>query len=82
YMGCYAEIADQLNKIQNTFRSDFDKAGLYPIDLSWTERLEELPDIYRQVPVLDYNSHNTHDEVQHQAVSRNDMGGLLSVTST
>lgn len=81
YLGCYEYIADQLNKIQNTFRSEFDKAGLYPIDLSWSERMEELPDIYRQVPVMDYNSHNTQEEHRVQQGTRGDMSGLLSLSS-
>jgi hypothetical protein len=81
YLGCYAEIAEQLNKVQNMFRADFDKAGVYNIDLSWVEHLEELPETYRQVPVMDYNSHNTQEEHQHQAMGRNDMAGLLSVSS-
>lgn len=81
YLGCYEYIADQLNKIQNTFRSEFDKAGLYPIDLSWSERMEELPDIYRQVPVMDYNSHNTQEEQRVQQSTNSNMGGLLSLSS-
>lgn len=81
YLGCYSLIAEQMNKIQNTFRSEFDKVNQYPINLNWTEMLEELPDIYRQVPMMDYNSHNTHDETTHQALGRNDMGGFLSVSS-
>jgi len=82
YLGCYAQIAEQMNKIQNTFRADFDKVNQYPINLSWTEMMEELPDIYRQVPMMDYNSHNTHDETTHQALGRNDLGGFLSVSSS
>ena len=81
YLGCYGEIADQLNKVQNTFRSDFDKAGVYMIDMGWVEYLEELPETYRQVPIMDYNSHNTQDETVNQAMGRNDMAGLLSVSS-
>lgn len=81
YLGAYSEIADQLNKVQNTFRTEFDKVGLYTIDLNWTEWLENLPETYRQVPMMDYNSHQTHDETSTQAGGRNDMGGLLSVTS-
>lgn len=81
YLGCYSEIAEQMNRIQNTFRADFDKAAIYPIDLDWMEYMEELPEIYRQVPVMDYNSHNTSDEAQTQTAIRNGMGGLLSVTT-
>jgi len=80
YLGCYYELAEQLNRIQNTFRADFDKAGVYPIDTNWYERLEELPEIYRQVPTLDYNSHNTQDEeVQVQNNQRNNTN-LFSVS--
>lgn len=82
YLGCYGEIADQLNKVQNTFRGEFDKAGVYMIDMGWSEYLEELPETYRQVPIMDYNSHNTMDETSNQAMGRNDMAGLLSVSST
>lgn len=81
YLGCYAEIADEINKVQNTFRAEFDKAGVYQIALDWQEHMEELPEIYRQVPVMDYNSHNTHEETTHQSMTRNDMGGLLSLSS-
>ena len=82
YLGCYGLIADQLNKVQNTFRADFDKAGMYGIDMSWVEYLEDLPETYRQVPIMDYNSHNTQDETVNQAMGRNDMAGLLSVSSS
>lgn len=82
YLGCYSEIAEQLNKVQNSFRSDFDKAGVYMVDLGWQEYLEELPETYRQVPIMDYNSHNTQEETTHQAMGRNDMAGLLSVSSS
>ena len=81
YLGCYSMIVDQLNRVQNTFRADFDKMGIYLLDTNWTEHLENLPDIYRQVPMMDYNSHNTQEEAVAQQVSRNSMGGLLSVTS-
>lgn len=80
YLGCYAEIVDQLNRVQNMFRADFDKLGIYLVDMNWTEHLENLPDIYRQVPVMDYNSHNTHDDAE-TSVNRSGMGGLLSVSS-
>lgn len=82
YLGCYELIAEQLNKIQNLFRGEFDKVGVYTINLDWTEHLETLPDIYRQVPAMDYNTHNTHEESSDQANSRHDYGGLLSVSSS
>lgn len=80
YLGCYYELAEQLNRIQNTFRADFDKAGVYPIDTNWYEHLDELPEIYRQVPTLDYNSHNTQDEEVQQTTTQRNNTNLFSVS--
>lgn len=77
YLGSYAEVAEQINKVQNLFRSDFDKAGIYNVDLNWMDQLEELPEIYRQVPIMDYNSHNTQEEGVQQA----NVSGLFAVNS-
>lgn len=80
YCGCFEMIAEQLNRIQHLFRADFDKLGIYPIDLSWTEQLEELPETYRQIPALDYNTHNTQEEnAQHSNLGN--MGSMFSVNS-
>lgn len=80
YLQCYAEIAEQMNRLQNNFRADFDKAGVYQIDTSWVENLENLPDIWRQVPQLDYNSHNTQDEAP--AISGGGLADMLSFNSS
>ena len=79
FLQCYAEIAEQLNRLQNNFRADFDKTGIYPIEVSWTEHLENLPDIWRQVPQMDYNSHNTQEEAP--AASGNGLADMLSFSS-
>lgn len=81
YLGCYGEIAGQLNRTQNLFRSEFDKAGYYVIDLDWMEFLEDLPEIYRQVPALDYNSHNTNDVAEAEVTSKNNIANMMSVTT-
>lgn len=78
YLGCYGEIASQLNRIQNLFRMEFDKAGYYVINLDWMEYLEELPEIYRQVPSMDYNSNNTSTEAEEVM---NNVGNMLNVTT-
>lgn len=80
FLGCYVSLAEELNRIISTFRQEFNQAGIYPIDVEWTEHLESLPEIYRQVPALDYNSHNVHEEVVDNNFGRADMGGLLSVS--
>lgn len=81
YFGCFEQIAEQMNRIQNMFRGDFDKLGIYPIDLSWTEQMEELPTLYRLVPSLDYNTHNTQDEAAETTNAMNGMANMFSLTS-
>ena len=81
YCGCFEAIAEQLNRIQNLFRADFDKLGIYPIDLSWTEDLERIGDIYNQIPAMDYNTHNTQEEVVSHNQSLAGMTGMFSVNS-
>lgn len=82
FMNCFAEIANEINRAQNMFRSDYDKLSIYPIDLSWQEMLEEIPDFYRQVASLDYNSHNVYKEGEQQNNAlNNNMGNMLSMTS-
>lgn len=77
---CYEQVAEQMNRVRNLFRAEFDKLGIYPVDLSWTEQLEELPDMWRQIPALDYNTNNTQEE---SASSSNigALGGILAVSS-
>lgn len=80
YLGCYSAIAEDLNRIQNIFREDFDDP-MAPgrIFLDWIENLDQLPDIWRQIPTLDYNSHNTQQEAD---VSVSRVSGLFDITST
>lgn len=82
YCGCFEAIAEQMNRIQNLFRADFDKLGIYPIDLSWTEEMERIGEIYNQIPSMDYNTHNTQDEVVSNNQSLAGMSGMFSVNST
>lgn len=83
FMYCFGELCEQMNRAQNMFRQEFDKAAVYSIDLSWQEKLEDIPEYYRQVPELSYNSHNVYNEgaEQQQAIGGN-LSGLLSITST
>jgi hypothetical protein len=77
---CYEQVAEQMNRIQNLFRAEFNKLGIYPIDLSWTEQLDELPEIWRQIPALDYNTNNTQEESA--SSSAGNLGGILAITSS
>jgi hypothetical protein len=75
FMYCFGNVAGQLNRAQNMFRGEFDKKSVYNIDVSWEEHLEEIPEFYRQVPELDYNSHNVYKEGEQQ---QNALGGNMS----
>lgn len=81
YLGSYSDVVNQLNRVQNTFRADFDKAGIYAINDDWVEHMEDLPEIYRQVPVMDYNSHNTADESVSGQATGIGMSDMMSVNS-
>lgn len=80
FCGCYEQVAEQINRIQNLFRAEFNKLGIYAIDLSWVEQMDELPDIWRQIPAMDYNTNNTQDETVNSQ-SLGNMGGMFSVNS-
>lgn len=62
YCGSFVLVADDMNKIQNCFRDDFDKSGVYCIDTSWVDSLDNIPDCARMIPSLDYNNHNIKQE--------------------
>lgn len=79
YVGSYTLVVEQLNRLQNQFRADFDKLSIYPIDTNWTEYLDNIGELYRQVPIMDYNSHNTQEE--ETVVTRNSLGNLMQVSS-
>ena len=62
YCGSFALVADDMNKVQNHFRDDFDKAGVYCVDTSWVDVLENIPEYAKLIPSLDYNNHSTKSE--------------------
>lgn len=79
YIGSYNLVVDQMNRVQNQFRADFDKLSIYPIDTNWTEYLDNISELYRQVPTMDYNSHNTQEE--DVVATRSNMSNLMQVSS-
>lgn len=81
FMSCFGAICEQLNRAQNMFRADFDKKSIYVINLSWQEMMEEIPEFYRQVPELDYNSHNVYKEGDQSNVMGGNFDNLLNITS-
>lgn len=53
--GSFIKIAEDLNHVQNLFRKTFDKLGYYPINISWNEGIDEMDEMYNQIPPLAYN---------------------------
>lgn len=62
YLTNYVELAEELNRAINTFRVEFNKEGIYPLEVNWVEDFDNIEDIYTQIPMLDYNGHNTQEE--------------------
>ncbi len=77
FCSSYVLVAEDMNMLQNLFRSDFDKVGVYGLDTSFTEPLEHISDIYRQVPVLNYNNQSSSSED-----NRSNMDLINSVITT
>lgn len=62
FCGCYVLVCEDINTIQNSFRSDFDKVGVYGLETGFFELMDNISEIYRQVPAMPYNSQNTTSE--------------------
>lgn len=60
----YAHIANEINTLVGKFRKEFDGIGVYGIDLSWVERLDELPDLVGLIPSMKYNNYDTASKAQ------------------
>lgn len=56
---CFVQIANEINTIVGKFRKEFNAIGFYGIETSWSENLDELPEISGLVPPLEYNNYNT-----------------------
>ena len=83
YAGSFALVADDMNKIQNNFRDEFDKAGVYCIDTSWVSNLENIPGLTRLIPVLDFNNHSIKPETSVSTTTSGsyDIGDMMSTSS-
>lgn len=78
YCYSFGMVAEDMNKVQNNFREEFDKAGIYCIDMGWLNQLDDIGDIFRQIPPMQYNNQNTKTE--HESVSVNN--NLQNVLNT
>lgn len=59
YLRSYGLIAADINSLIGKFRKEFDSIGLYGIDLEWLNELDEIGEIKKLIPALDYNNYNT-----------------------
>lgn len=61
---CFGHIAGEINNLVAKFRKEFDSIGMYGIETSWIEQLDDLPELVGLVPPLDYNNYNTAGKPQ------------------
>lgn len=58
YLHSYGLVASDLNSLIGKFRKEFDAIGIYGIDLDWLADLDEISEIKKLIPALDYNNYN------------------------
>lgn len=68
---CFANIASEINGTMSKFRKEFDAIGMYGIETSWVEQLDDLPELAGLVPPLDYNNYNTAGKTQDPSQDQN-----------
>ncbi|UVD32269.1 hypothetical protein [Vibrio phage phiKT1028] len=82
FVNTYVSMIGDMNNLQNTFRADFDKVGVYEIDTSFTTSLEDIDVIYKQVPPMPYNSQSSgNTDVQTEVQTHQMVGNLMNQTS-
>lgn len=88
YLHSYGLVASDLNSLIGKFRKEFDSIGIYGIDLDWLSDLDEIGEIKKLIPALDYNNYNMSSTVEPASVnagqrisSYNPMAGLMNTSS-
>lgn len=83
FTNTYTALISDMNNVQNTFRADFDKVGVYEIDTGYTAMLEDIDVIYKQVPPMPYNSQsNAAESARTEQQNAQMFGNLMNSTST
>lgn len=59
FSGAYVNVAESINSLQNSFRTEFDKVGVYGLEVGFFEKMDNISEFYKQVPAMNYNSQNT-----------------------
>lgn len=88
YLHSYGLVASDLNSLIGKFRKDFDAIGIYGIDLDWLSELDEIGEIKKLIPSLDYNNYNMTSAPEAPAAngaarisSYNPLHGLMNTSS-
>ncbi|AGB07204.1 hypothetical protein [Vibrio phage VP4B] len=81
FVNTYTTMISDMNNLQNTFRSEFDKVGVYEIDTSYTALLEDIDVLYKQVPPMAYNSQSSNTEVKTEVQTHQMVNSLMNQTS-
>lgn len=89
YLHSYGLVVSDLNSLIGKFRKEFDSIGVYSIDLDWLADLDEISDIKKLVPSLDYNNYNITSAPEATAAnsgarisSYNPLAGVINTTSS
>lgn len=88
YLHSYGLVASDMNSLIGKFRKEFDSIGLYGIDLDWLSDLDEIGEIKKLIPALDYNNHNTVSSPEAPAAngvrisSFNPLAGVVNTNSS
>lgn len=90
YLHSYGLVASDMNSLIGKFRKEFDSIGIYGIDLDYLSELDEIGDIKKLIPSLDYNNYNistTAEQPQPASTGAristfNPLAGLMNTSSS
>lgn len=69
YLHSYGLVASDMNSLIGKFRKEFDSIGIYGIDLDWLSELDEIGEIRKLIPSLDYNNYNITSTAEQPAAN-------------
>lgn len=82
-LSSFSLVAGEVNSIIGRFRKEFDEIGVYGVNLSWVESLDELPDIATLVHPLQYNNYETNGKSEQTTFNNPfDIPGMGNVFGT
>lgn len=89
YLHSYGLVVSDLNSLIGKFRKEFDSIGIYGIELDWLADLDEIGEIKKLVPSLDYNNYNMTSSSEAPAAnggarisSYNPLAGVINTNSS